>query len=65
MKKSMVVDEKQRLLFDGVCNLCDGGVRLYEKEKSQDLKFAPCNQIMERHYLKNMATRQTIWRAWS
>ena len=39
----MVVDEKHPvLLFDGVCNLCNGAVRfIIRKEKAQELKFAP------------------------
>jgi predicted DCC family thiol-disulfide oxidoreductase YuxK len=39
----MVVDEKYPvLLFDGVCNLCDGAVRfILKKEKAQELRFAP------------------------
>ena len=39
----MIVDEKQPiLLFDGVCNLCDGAVRfILRNEKAEELKFAP------------------------
>ena len=39
----MVVDEKDPiLLFDGVCNLCNGAVQfIIRKEKAQELKFAP------------------------